>query len=151
PVFDPSDAPTTTIGGTMVAIPRASRQHDLAWKLIEFLLFSEEGLRARQQTTDILPPIVSTWDDPFYHRSDPFFGGQKPGELFTALAAQIPPRYATPASPIATLALNDALLRAVDYVDAHGGDDGGLEPACRRWLADSAADLRDRINQWRFD
>ena len=149
PVFDPTDTPTSTHGGTMIGITRASDKPDLAWQLIEFLYFSDAGIAARRRHSEILPPIRRMWDDPYYHQPDPFFGGQKGNELLTELAGQIPPRYATPATSIATTALNDALVRAVDYVERNGP--AGLEAACQTWLTASARKLEARMKQWRFD
>jgi arabinosaccharide transport system substrate-binding protein len=149
PIFEEGDAPTSTHGGTMMGITRACANPDAAWKLLEFLYFSEEGMAARRRHSDILPPIKSMWDDPYYHQPDPFFGGQKGNELFTDLADDIPARYVTPATPIATMAMNDALVRAVDHVERHGAE--GLEDACRTWLAASARRLEARMKQWRFD
>ena len=149
PVFEPTDRPTSTWGGTMMGITRACKNPDLAWKLMEHLYFSEAGMKARQESTEILPPITTMWGDPFYHTPDPYFGGQKASELFIELAPKIPPRYVTFASPVATLALNDALVRATNHVEEHG--EKGLEENCRKWLANSARDLKARMDQWRFD
>lgn len=149
PVFEPGDAPTSTWGGTMMGITKACDNPDLAWKLLEHLYFSEAGLRLRQQSSEILPPIKTFWSDPFYHQPDPFLGGQKGSELFIELAPQIPARYVTPATSVASMALNDAVVRATRYVDDHG--EAGLEAQCRIWLADISRDLRRRIEQWRFE
>jgi len=153
PVFEPTDSPTSTWGGTMMGFPRSCKNPDLAWKLMEFLYFSEEGMKQRRESTEILPPIKPMWADPFYHQADPYFGGQKASELYIELAPKIPPRYVSFASPVATLALNEALIRATAYVEEHGDhvDQQELEANCRKWLADSAADLRTRMDQWRFD
>jgi arabinosaccharide transport system substrate-binding protein len=133
----------------MMGITKACRNPELAWKLLDYLYFSEAGLRARQDGSEIIPPISTLWDDPYYHQPDPFFGGQRSRELFIKLAPEIPTRYVTPASSVASLALNDAVVRATRYVRDHGEE--GLEENCRVWLADIAHDLRRRIEQWRFD
>jgi arabinosaccharide transport system substrate-binding protein len=153
PVFDPTDAPTSTWGGTMMGITRGCKNPDLAWKLMQFLYFSKAGMNERQLSTEILPPIKTMWNDPFYHKPDPYFGGQKTSELFIALAPRIPPRYVSFASPAATLALNDALVRATNYVQTHENnlDEKDLEAHCRIWLADAARDLRARMDQVRFE
>ena len=117
--------------------------------MIEFLYFSEVGLRARQRVTDILPPVIAQWDDPAYHQPDPFFGGQKIGELFVDLARQIPTRYMSPATPIAWTQLSVILNRATAYLDQHG--EVGLEERCRDWCAEAAADLRMRIEHERVN
>jgi arabinosaccharide transport system substrate-binding protein len=149
PVFEPTDAPTSTWGGTMMGITKSCKNPELAWKLMEHLYFSEAGMRERQASTEILPPIKTMWDDPFYHKPDAYFGGQRSSELFIELAPKIPPRYVSFATPVATLALNDALVRATAHVERHGEKD--LEANCRKWLADSARDLKARMDQWRFD
>src|SRR5262249_54936812 len=82
PKFDPSDSPTATWGGTMIGITRNSKHHDDAWRLIEFLYFSQAGLDARLKVTDIIPPVIDQWSDPAFHRVDPYFGGQKVQELY---------------------------------------------------------------------
>ena len=153
PVFEPGDAPTSTWGGTMMGITRASKKPDLAWKLMEFLYFSPQGLKARKDSTDILPPIKTLWNDPAFHQGDPYFNGFRTGELYIELAQQIPPRHVTYATQVATLALNDCLVRATRYVDARGDklDPAELEANCRKWLATAAADLRARMEQWRID
>jgi arabinosaccharide transport system substrate-binding protein len=149
PVFDPADAPTSTWGGTMMGLTKACKNPDLAWKLMEYLYFSETGIKARQESSDILPPITTMWSDPFYHRPDEYFAGQKTGEIYIELAPQIPPRYVSFATPVASLALNNALVRATRHVEQHGEKD--LEANCRVWLANAARDLQARMDQWRFD
>ena len=57
PVFDATDTPTSMRGGTMMGRTRASRNPQLAWKLLQYLYFSEDGIRARQAESDILPPM----------------------------------------------------------------------------------------------
>lgn len=149
PRFDPSDAPTSTWGGTMIGITRDSLNHADAWKLIEFLYLSPEGLAARQKVTSILPPVIEWWDQPIYHREDRFYGGQRIDELFVELARQIPRRYVTPVTPIADAQLAVVLNRAVKHVETHGTI--GLVEECQRWLDFAAADLRARIKHGRFE
>ena len=150
PKFDPTDCPTTTWGGTGIGITRACRHPENAWKLIEFLYFSDEGLAARSEHSDILPPVMSVWKEPRYHQPDPYFGGQKSQELFIQLAHEVPERYMTPGSTIAAAALAYVLNDAVAYVDEHQGTEG-LEAECQRELNLAAEDLERRIAHWRFE
>lgn len=143
PRFDPTDAPTSTWGGTMIGIPRRARDPEAAWELAKFLYFSDESLVARQRVTMILPPVKSQWADPIYHTPDPYFGGQKANALFIELADQIPPRYITPFTTIGTQALSSVLNRAVDYVERNGEE--GLREAVQGWLDEEAKDLRRRV------
>ena len=54
----------------------------------------------------MLPAIPEYWSDPAYHATDPFFAsGQFIGDLYVALAPQIPERIVTPYTYQAELAL----------------------------------------------
>lgn len=143
PRFSPEDAPTSTWGGTMLAIPRRCRDPEASWRLLKFLLLSDEAVAARQRHTDILPPLKEHWKSPLYHRPDPFFGGQKIGQLYVELAGQVPERHVTPFTLLAGQALALVLNRAVDHVNAQGAV--GLEAACQRWLREAAEDVRRRV------
>ena len=149
PKFESADSPTSTWGGTMIAITRNSRHHDDAWKLIEFLYLSRSGLDARLKVTDILPPLMTWWNLPIFHREDPYYGGQKIEELYIQMAAQLPARYVTPFTAVAESALTIVIGRATRYVENYGT--AGLEAQCQQWLDFVAADLNRRIQHGRFD
>jgi len=106
-------------------------------------------LGARQENTDILPPIKSLWSDPSFHKSDPYFGGQRVGELYIDLARQLPERYVTPFTTLAIQALNLVLARAV--VDVQAGNEAGLEQRIAGWLTEADGEVRKRIDFGRFD
>lgn len=153
PRFDDSDAPTSTLGGTMIGIPRNCPKPQDAWKLLEFLCLSPDANRARLAAgNDVIPPIPRYWSEPIYHQPDPFFvgdhpgdGGQKIDELYIWLAGQIPERFVSPYTYEAELALTAVLQRAEDYIAGHQGTDG-LEPLCAHWLAEAQDDLQQRID-----
>ena len=149
PRFDPADAPTASWGGTMIAILRGSQHKDEAWKLIERLYFDRAGVEARRALTQILPPVTPFWNDPSYHKPDPYFGGQHLDEQLIALAGELPPRYVTPMTNIANLYLMQVLHRATRLVEETGTQ--GLDVACQRLLNTAAADLADRMKQWEFE
>ena len=129
----------------MIGITKACPRPNDEWKLIEHLYLSEEGFEARIRETNILPPVISQWDDERFNREDPFFGGQKVDQLYIELAHEIPERYVTPATKAASGALTEVLLRAIDHVNTRGT--AGLEEACAKWLK-QAADELDRTIRW---
>jgi arabinosaccharide transport system substrate-binding protein len=149
PRFDPTDSPTSTWGGTMMGIARNSRNHEVAWKLIEFLYFSDAGLDSRLKETNILPPVVEQWNHPAFHEADPYFGGQKINELYVELAKQLPKRYVTPVTGTASAQLSVVVNWAVAHANEHGSE--GLEAACQKWLDLAAADLHRRIRHGKFE
>lgn len=150
PVVEPSDAPTATWGGTMFGIPKSARDPEASWSLLKFLLFSREGLAARREFSDVLPPLRSAWDDPAYHRSDPYFGGQRAEELFVELAAKIPPRVQTPFTGVASAELTAVLVQAVAAA-RHGMDGPALNSLVHARLVVAQADVERRIKFGTFE
>lgn len=148
PRFDPTDAPTSTDGGTMIGITRRCPNPDQAWKLVEYLQFSPAGLEARERLTGILSPLMELWDQPIHHREDPFFGGQRIEELYVSLARQIPANHVAPETVIAQAELSVVLNRVIDYLENSGT--AGLQDECQRWLDLAAADLHKRIERGTF-
>ncbi len=145
PKFEEGDSPTSTWGGTMMGITRECRDPQLAGQLLDFLYLSAEGNAARRAAgSEILPPAPKFWSDATYHQADPFFGGQKIGELYAQLAQQIPRREVTGNTIQAEIALALVLRRAEAYVDSHGTD--GLENACADWLAEAQRETQRRID-----
>lgn len=150
PRFDPSDYPTSTWGGTMAAIPRHCADPEAAWQFLKFLMLSQESLDARLRYSTILPPVAAGWSHPMFHRPDPLFAdGQVIGELYINLARQLPPRYVTPFTTIATSELSINLYRAVDYIRTTGSTTG-LQERCQSWLDKSRRDLERYIQFGQF-
>ena len=150
PRFDPDDAPTATWGGTMAGIPRRCKDPRAAWDLLTFLYSSHQGVEARWRQTMILPPVIDLWDEPIFHQPDPYFSGQKVGELYIDLAKQMPRRYVTPFTAIATAQLSTVLNRVVDQIN-DGVDPDSLRPHVQRWLEAEAIDLQRRIDFGKFE
>ncbi len=137
PRFDPDDAPTSTLGGTMIGICRTCPNPQRAWQLLEFLFLSPQAHHAAVVTgDDVLPAIPEYWSDPAYHTPD--------GDLYVKLAPEIPERVVTPYTYQAELALAVVIHRAMEYLSAHGPD--GLNDACASWLAEAQNDIRHRID-----
>jgi arabinosaccharide transport system substrate-binding protein len=142
PVFDASDAPTSTWGGTMIGIPRRAHDPRAAWELADFLCLSREAAARRGDFSDIIPPVREFWAGPGYQAADPYFGGQRIGQLYISLADQIPLRCTTPFSLLAQGAMTLVLNKAVAYADERGPD--GLENACGGWLSEASGE----VGQW---
>jgi arabinosaccharide transport system substrate-binding protein len=121
PKFDAADAPTTTWGGTMIAIPRNCRDPQKAWRLVETLYLSDRGMAAQATDLGILPAVADFWPSAAVRRPDPLFGGQIVNDLYVALAPHIPVQHLLPDSAYAASALGYALSQAVGAV--RGGAD----------------------------
>jgi len=75
-VFEAGDAPTSTLGGTMIGIHGRAKTPRRVGAAAVFVL-GRTGLEARQAYSDIIPPVKELWNDPIYQKGDPFFGGRR--------------------------------------------------------------------------
>lgn len=142
PVFDRSDHPTASWGGTMVAIPRAHPNPDDAWTLLKRLYLSNIAREART-SSNVLPAVIDWWDEPARLNPDPLFAGQAIGAAYGALARQLPTRVVTPFTATATSAMSLVLYRATAAIEQ--GNDQNLEALIASWLVEADADLQRRI------
>jgi ABC-type glycerol-3-phosphate transport system substrate-binding protein len=144
------DAPTSTMGGTMVGICKSSAHPQAAWKLLESTYLGPEAHRARvAMGSRILPAVREYWNDRAYHGPDPFFAGkQNIGDLYVTLAHQIPERVMTPYTYQAELALMAVLHREIDLLSHAPPDDG---TACMKWLGEAQNDIQQRIDFGKFE
>ena len=148
PRFEAADSPTASHGGTLIGIPRGARHPDDAWRLIQFLYFSQAGLADRAEL-GILPPLPGEWANPEFHQPDPFFGGQRTMELYAKLAPDVPAVIISPVNGLAEGTLKYVLSLAVQSMLEKG--EVGLETRCQSWLDWAAVDLKQRIEHSRFD
>ncbi|GIX07296.1 MAG: sugar ABC transporter substrate-binding protein [Candidatus Poribacteria bacterium] len=114
PRWEPGGRRTSTFGGTMIGMTVQCKNPDLAWEYMKFSYFDRQALVNRYEKTGILPPLKEAWDDPVFHRSDPFFGGQQLGTLLIELAEEIPPRYQNPYWSEAADLFDEAVLNVID-------------------------------------
>ena len=150
PIFDPGDAPTSTWGGTMIAILKTSPNHEAAWELAKHLYF-DPAQPQRAPREDRHPPADHrpSGAGPEFHQPDPFFGGQKIDELYIELARQLPAVYVTPATDAVACCISmTSSAKPRGYAADHGAD--GLETACQQWLDEASEDLKKRMKQWEF-
>jgi arabinosaccharide transport system substrate-binding protein len=106
PAWKPGGRRTSTIGGTMMAIPKACPDVDRAWELAKFLYFDRESLIRRFRNQTIVPPLRTIFEDPVFDEPAPFFQGQRVGRLLTQVAEEVPPVQGSPYIPEAYALLN---------------------------------------------
>lgn len=150
PKFESTDAPTSTVGGTMLAIPRNSRDPENAWKLANFMLHTPLALVAREKFNGILPPLRDAWSSAIWHQPDPFFGGERVNELLIQLADQIPRRSITSYSTLAGGNLSLVLIDAIKLVEARA-DETTLRERIKSKLRSGQADVERAIEFSRLD
>jgi len=140
PAWEPGDRRTSSWGGTGLAITKASKQPELAWKLAKFLYLKEEDLGKRFRGMNIVPPLKKAWDMPAFDEPREFYGGQAIGRLFAELALRTPPSYVSPYSRLAETKVSDVYIRAVAHYRKNGDD--GLEAFIQEALVEAADYVR---------
>jgi arabinosaccharide transport system substrate-binding protein len=122
PAWRPGGLRTTTWGGTGLTITRQCKNVDLAWKLAMRLYYDPAELDPRFRATNILPPLRSAWAEPAFLEPRPFWSDQRLGQIYAALAPDVPPQPPSPYMTQATDKLSEAFANAWQYYDAHGDD-----------------------------
>ncbi len=69
------------LGGTGLVIPEKSAHKEAAWKFIEFML-RPENAKLVYTKAGAAPALLSALADPEVNAPDPYFGGQKPMEVY---------------------------------------------------------------------
>ena len=131
---------TSTWGGTMLGITKASRNPQLAWEFALHLYTDKAQLADRFRDTNILPALRDAWDQPVFREPHPYWNGQKLGETYARLAPQVPFQYGSPFIGTAKAKMGEALVSCVQYYNTQG--ENGFEPFVRARLKQSANQVR---------
>ena len=144
PAVVPGGRRTSTWGGTMLGITKACKSQDLAWEFAKFLYLNEKDLAERYADTNILPPVPSAWNQSAFDKEYPYYGGQKIGRDYAALAPQVPPQYASPFVQLGKGKFGQALIQCVTYYNTHG-DDAGWDSFVRTTVKARADEVRKQM------
>ncbi|MEY4488820.1 MAG: hypothetical protein RIQ79_1328 [Verrucomicrobiota bacterium] len=141
PAWERGGLRTTTYGGTMLGIPKATKDFEAAWRFAKRLYLDPETHASFFRTTNIIPPVRTSWTHPAFSEPDPYFGGQLVGQLYIAQAGNIPVRTSSPYNNFALDRVADALLKLVDIAER----DQVRDPAAL--LESARAELREAQRQ----
>ncbi|HWA08368.1 MAG TPA: extracellular solute-binding protein [Opitutaceae bacterium] len=106
---------TSVLGGTMLGIPKTTADFEQSWRMAKYLYLSPASAEALYRNVRILTPVTSLWSLPVFHEPDPYFSGQKIGELFIRLAPDVPHRSSSAFTVPAIERLTGVLLSLRDY------------------------------------
>ncbi|WP_035853405.1 ABC transporter substrate-binding protein [Cryptosporangium arvum] len=105
----------TNIGGSFLGIPASASDPDLSFRIIRWLL--NPGNQARAFTdTRLFPSTPATYAMPALTVADPFFGGQRTIDVFSASARHTRRLYEAPADA----AIQDVYLGELREVEYRG-------------------------------
>lgn len=148
PAWEKGGRRTSVIGGTMLGIPKTTRDFEAAWAFAK-RLYLDRGMHAKFfAKTTIIPPVKASWSDPVFSAPDPYFSGQVSGQLFIAQAGNVPVRTSSPYNDLAVARLGDVLIALVDRVNREQiVDQATLLPEARERLAEAQVQVKKLIER----
>ena len=92
PAVTPGGSRTSTVGGTMIGIPKQSKNPDLAWEAIKFLYYDNAARAERFRETRVLPALKTCWSNPAISQPEGFIADPPLGQLLIQ-NSDVPPFY----------------------------------------------------------
>jgi len=148
PAWEPGGRRTSVSGGTSMGITKAAPDFERAWAMAKHLYLSPTVAEAHFRATSIISPVKAFWNLPVYHEPDPYFSGQKVGQMYISEAPNVPERYS---SPFLSL-VKERMMAILVTLKAHASqrqqfDAATLLPEARRLLADAQEDIARRVSR----
>lgn len=148
PAWEPGGRRTSVWGGTSLGITKAAPDFERSWALAKHLYLSPKVAESLFRATAIISPVKAHWELPCYHEPDPFFSGQRIGELYIAEAPHVPERRSSPHAALVmermVAVLSTLKARAVAEQKF---DTAALLPEAARLLALAQRELAARIER----
>jgi arabinosaccharide transport system substrate-binding protein len=148
PAWERGGRRTTVLGGTMLGIPKRTKDLDSAWRYAKHLYLSPDLARALFRTTGIISPVKRHWTDPVYDEPSTYFSGQRRGRLYIAAAPDVPPRTSSSYNSLAQNKMAESAMALKAYATQYGRYTvADLVPEARRLLAQAEAQVRELIQR----
>jgi len=148
PAWKPGGLRTSVRGGTMAGIPKDADEPEKAWEFIKKLYTSVEVAEALFENSGTISPTKAHWDLPMYQEEDPFFSGQRVGQLYLEQAPHVPLRVSSPYHSMASNEVVNALIRTRRWAEEKDvWDRDELETIAMTHLQQAEAKVRDRMEQ----
>lgn len=148
PAWEKGGRRTTVMGGTMLGIPKRTKDFDSAWRYAKYLYLSPDLARALFRTTGIISPVKRHWTDPVYDEPNAYFSGQRHGRLYIAAAPDVPPRTSSPYNTLAQNKMAESALALKAYATQYGRYTvAELVPEARRLLEQAEGQVRALIQR----
>lgn len=120
PAWEEGGRRTSVMGGTMIAIPKTTRDFESAWAFAKELYLSPELAQKLFESNHIISPMTSLWDEPYYAVKEPYFSNQRSGLMYIDQAPHVPFRTSSPFHQVAMQQIMDATSMLKDYAESKG-------------------------------
>jgi len=119
PAFARGGRRTSVRGGCMIGINKRSQHIEECWQLAKSLYLSAEIAEQTWRNTNILSPVKTLWNEPFYHEPDPYCSRQRVGSLYIEAAPHVPLRPSSPYTNIAYAYISHTTMALRAYAEKH--------------------------------
>jgi arabinosaccharide transport system substrate-binding protein len=141
PAWEEGGRRTSVMGGTMIAIPKTTRDFDSAWAFAKELYLSPVLAQKLFESNHIISPAVDLWDESYYAVKEPYFSDQQSGLMYIDQAPNVPFRTSSPFHQVAMQQIMDAASALKTFAEASDAYElDTLMPEAKRLL--KAADER---------
>ncbi|MCW7555416.1 extracellular solute-binding protein [Endozoicomonas gorgoniicola] len=89
PAFEEGGNRATYIGGASLTIPSQSENGELAWEFIRNAIATKDNQVMMYKKYDLFPSYLPAFDDPYFEKGDPYFGGQKMARVLADMVPHI--------------------------------------------------------------
>ena len=146
PAWERGGRRTSVSGGTCMGVTKAAPDFERAWAMAKHLYLSPVVAEAHFRRTCIISPVKAFWQLPVYHEPDPFFSGQKIGELYTSEAPNVPARFSSPFLSLVKERMMAILVTLKQRaVERQQFAPESLLPDARQLLAEAQQDIAGRV------
>jgi arabinosaccharide transport system substrate-binding protein len=135
PAWEEGGRRTSVMGGTMIAIPKTTRDFESAWAFAKELYLSPELAQKLFESNHIISPRVDLWEKPYYAAKEPYFSDQQSGLMYIDQAPQVPYRTSSPFHQVAMQQIMDACSALKNYAESNNTYEvEALMPEAKRLL-----------------
>jgi len=148
PAWERGGRRTSVMGGSNIGINKRSPYAEECWEIAKILYTSPRGAEKIWRKTNILSPVKTLWNEPFYHEPDPFVGGQRAGTLYIEQAPHVPERPSSPYKNTAFGQVSAAAIALRAYAEQHNiYEVDALQPEALRLLKEQETRLKSLISR----
>lgn len=115
PTWEKGGDRTSVMGGTMLGIPKTTKNFEQAWAYAKHLYLTRELAHKLYKTAGIVTPVKKFWNDPVFDEPNPFFCGQANGRLYINEAPNVPIRTSSPYNSLAVTKIGDCAMSLKGY------------------------------------
>ncbi|MBX2851398.1 MAG: extracellular solute-binding protein [Phycisphaeraceae bacterium] len=148
PAWEEGGRRTSVMGGTMIAIPKTTRDFDSAWAFAKELYLSPVLAQKLFESNHIISPKVGLWGEPYYAVKEPYFSDQQSGMMYIDQAPNVPFRTSSPFHQVAMQQIMDAASALKAYAEANDAYEiETLMPEAKRLLESAEQRIEQEMSR----